>query len=868
MLLPLRMMWDRVELARDDADTTFFFHLLYAGELVTKLVTAGLLAAVMDDREGQRYRLTHKLIRTSSLGDWAQTLDEIVGGPPARHLTPRANEDQRSLTERFRSGTWQHEAVHLLFNVLRTIAVHVEPLGDRVSLRQWFASFVMLRNATRGHGATTPGICANVAPDLERSIKLIIDHLPLLQKPWAYLYRNLSGKYRVIALGADTSSFDQLKTTAGASLPQFRGLSDGIYIDFQQFVKVELVETSIDVADFFVANGGFKGTTFELLSLITDNRKQGDASPYMAPAGERPRSETEGRRSLDAVGETWTNAPKPSIDYVPRPPLEDELYRVLKDNRHPVITLVGSGGVGKTSLAISVTRRIAVEGLFEVIVWFSARDIDLMPEGPKVVSPRVLTQEDIAGQFERLMEPKEAKASGFRAIRYLAESLAHSPTGRPILFVFDNFETVRSPVDLFEWLDMHIRLPNKILITTRYREFKADYPIEVSGMTEPEADELIDATARRLGIFDLLTTPYRAELYEEADGHPYIIKVLLGEVAKARKLVKVERIVAGKDEILDALFERTYARLQPVARRVFLTLCSWRSLVPQLALEAVLLRPANEKMDVSAAVEELVQSSFVERTTADEGIAFLDVALVASVFGRRKLAITAMKPAIEADVELLQQIGATSSIGQGVRPRIERLFRSIAARISVGRLTLDDVIPSLEFICRQYTAAWSMLAKLHEEAGGAGRLTKAAECLQRLLEQPQPLSEQRTAWDELARIFRLMRDWTGAAQAQIRMCAMPDTPYSMLSNTANWLNSLFSDNYVAIDTDEKRLLYRELARLMEHRKQEADATDLSRLAWLYLHLHDAFRAEEVAEEGLTLDPDNEHCIRLLARLRR
>jgi hypothetical protein len=565
---------------------------------------------------------------------------------------------------------------------------------------------------------------------------LMIEQLPIFQKPWAYLYRNLSGKYRVMPLGGDTSTFDQLKTASGASVPQFRNLKDGIYIDFGQFVRVELIETSIDLEDFFIANGGFKGTTFELLSLITDDRKQGDASSYMAPPGERPGSETEGRRSLDAVGETWTNAPEPSVDYVPRPPLENELYRVLKDDRHPVITLVGSGGVGKTSLAVSVIRQIAREGLFEIIVWFSARDIDLMPEGPKVVSPKVLTHEDIASQFERLMEPKEAKTSDFRRIRYLAESLTRSPMGRPILFVFDNFETVRSPADLFEWFDTHIRLPNKILITTRYREFKADYPIEVSGMTEPEAHKLIDATARRLGIFDLLTTPYRTELYEEADGHPYIIKVLLGEVAKARKLVKVERIVAAKDEILDALFERTYARLQPVARRVFLTLCSWRSLVPQLALEAVLLRPANEKMDVSAAVEELVQSSFVERTTAADGTAFLDVALVASVFGRRKLGITTMKPAIDADVEFLQQIGATSSIGQGVRPRIERLFRSIAARISADPRSLDDVVPSMEFICRQYTPAWLMLAKLHEEAGGAEGLTKAAECLHRFLEHP------------------------------------------------------------------------------------------------------------------------------------
>jgi hypothetical protein len=588
---------------------------------------------------------------------------------------------------------------------------------------------------------------------------------------------------------------------------------------------------------------------------------------WRQPARDRA-AKTEGRGSLEVIGETWTNAPEPPVDYVSRPALEDELHQVLKDDRHPVITLVGSGGVGKTSLAVSVIRRVAKEGSFDVIVWFSARDIDLFPEGPKVVAPKVLTQEDIGRQFERLMEPEEAKSKDFQSTRYLADSLHKSPMGRPILFVFDNFETVRRPVDLFEWLDTHIRPPNKVLITTRYREFKADYPIEVSGMNEPEADELIDTTARRLGIMDLLTARYRRELYEEADGHPYIMKVLLGEVAKARKLVKVERIVAGKDEILDALFERTYARLQPVARRVFLTLCSWRSLVPQLALEAVLLRPTNEKMDISAAVDELVQSSFIERTTAADGTAFLDVALVASVFGRRKLANTPMKPAIDADMELLQQIGASTSAGQGLRPRIERLFRSIAARISADRLSLAEVVPSLEFICRRYAPGWLMLAKLHEEMSGQEGLAKAADCLVRFLEDPQSGFDERAAWDELARIYRLTSDWTSAAHAQIRLCAMPDTPYSVLSNTANWLNSLFRENYVAIDTDEKRLLYGELAELMENRKREADATDLSRLAWLYLHLHDAPRAEEIAEEGLSADANNEHCVRLLTRLQR
>jgi hypothetical protein len=588
-------------------------------------------------------------------------------------------------------------------------------------------------------------------------------------------------------------------------------MGDDVYVDFQEYAKVELIDTSIDVSDFFFPNGGFKGTTFELLSLISDNRKQGDASPYLAPAGERPPSETEGKGILEDIGETWTNLPPRVADYVPRPQLENELYQALNDDRHPVITLVGSGGIGKTSLAISVVNRIALEGTFELIVWLSARDIDLLPEGPKVVTPRVLTQADIAGQFVSLLEPAEAKTSGFKPLKYLAQSLTSSPTGRPALFVFDNFETVRSPGDLFEWLDTHIRLPNKILITTRYREFKADYPIEISGMTTNEADQLIDSTAHRLGITELLTSRYRSEVYEEADGHPYIIKVLLGEVAKSRELKKVERIVAGKDEILNALFERTYARLQPVAKRVFLTLCSWRSLVPQLALEAVLLRPANDKMDVAAAVEELLQSSFVERTVANDHNAFLDVALVASVFGRRKLEITPMRPAIDADVEFLQQIGATSTsaLRHGIRPRIEKLFQSIASRLSAGRVTLDDVVPSLEFVCRQYAPAWLMLAKLHEESGAVQALGRASECLCRFLEQPQSSIDERIGWGELDRIYQLLGNWTGAALAQIRMCKLPNTPYSVLSNTANWLNRLLRENSLPMDSDEKRLLYQD-----------------------------------------------------------
>jgi tetratricopeptide (TPR) repeat protein len=228
--------------------------------------------------------------------------------------------------------------------------------------------------------------------------------------------------------------------------------------------------------------------------------------------------------------------------------------------------------------------------------------------------------------------------------------------------------------------------------------------------------------------------------------------------------------------------------------------------------------------------------------------------------------ISPMKAAVDADAEFLHQIGATntSALRHGVRPRVEKFFQNVAARVGNGSLEFDAVVPSLEFICRRYPDAWLILAKLYEENGG---FANASESIRRYLEQPQGIDGQRSAWEQLARLYSTMRDWTGAVQAWIRICELPHTEFSTLSNTANSLNSLLREDYLALDSDEKRILYRELTRLMEQRASEADATDLSRLAWLYLHMREVEQALATAERGLAIDPQNEHCLRLAARLR-
>jgi hypothetical protein len=233
-------------------------------------------------------------------------------------------------------------------------------------------------------------------------------------------------------------------------------------------------------------------------------------------------------------------------------------------------------------------------------------------------------------------------------------------------------------------------------VTARHKEFTGDFEIPVRGMTEAECRKLIDATAEKLGVRSLLTENYIDRLINESEGHPYVIKVLLGEIAKAKKLMDPERIVATQERILHALFERTFASLSPAAQRIFITLCNWNSTVPLSGLQAVLLRPANEKIDIVSAVEELRKSSLIEQITAvadDEE--FLTVPLAALEFGRAKLNVSPLKTAVQADSQPLQMLGAAqrSDIRHGLEPRLERLFTNVARTLSKDPNRLPDFFP-------------------------------------------------------------------------------------------------------------------------------------------------------------------------------
>lgn len=875
MLKPLERMWERIEIARDHSDTDYFNALMYTGEMLTKLAVGGMVAAIANDQDRHRYRQLYILVRANGIGDWARVLDDTLTGPAAQYLYDEAREEQRELTKNCGEMTWQYDSVKELSECLRIIESSSELLGQKIQARLWFSLFARLRNSTRGHGASTADQLAQICPSLENSIELFACNFMLFQRPWVYLYKSLSGKYRVTKWVEDIGPLEMLKAQYGKRY----NFSNGVYIHFDgsekysALARVDLVESDPESIDFFFGNGGFTDQRFEMLSYTSGDKKHANSSPYLMPITALPSSETQGLNYLEARENSFSTLPPLQREYVTRQKLEHELYRELTEaDQHRIITLVGRGGIGKTWLALSVLHQLTETDNFTAIFWFSARDIDLRPDGPKQVRPHVLTENDIAREFCQLvLSPDQYDARGFDALAYLNENLQESQIG-PLLFVFDNFETVRNPLELYTWLDTYLRPPNKALITTRLRVFRGDYPIEVSGMAEEEAQLLIDKTAGALGILRLLSNEYRHQLFEESDGHPYIIKILLGEVAKTRQARKPERIVASQDKILDALFERTYSGLSPAAQRVFLTLCNWRSVVPLLAVQAILIKPTGERIDVEGAIEELQKSSFIEliESDADDEL-FIHVPLVASIFGERKLAVNPLGSAIESDTELLRYVGATqpAHIKEGIKPRIERLFRNIHDNVADNRATLEEFLPMIEFIAAKYPPAWLLLADLYIELGALDRFEAAKSAVRRSLENPERVENPWKVWQMLAELCLRTSDYLGEVHALVKMCQLPDTWFPHISNTVNKINNYLKSGLIEPDLFERRALVEPLIEIMRTRiDAEGDATDRSRLAWLYMNLQDQAAARVHVQIGLELEPGNDHCLKLAESLYR
>ncbi|MET4200743.1 NB-ARC domain-containing protein [Bradyrhizobium sp. LA6.12] len=207
--------------------------------------------------------------------------------------------------------------------------------------------------------------------------------------------------------------------------------------------------------------------------------------------------EHEDEFELEVRDTILNNLPSPDFDdtgFVGRADHLDRLKKAIKGS-FPIITILGDGGLGKTSLALKALYDILDESSnqFDAIVWTTAKTTVLTADAIKDIEGSIKDSLSIFSAASAVL----GGAPGSDPMQGLRQWLE---TFR-ILLVIDNLETV---------LDERIRrfaadIPqgSKILFTTRVGLGALDFPVELQQLSEREGVEYFKRICDVYGLPEL-----------------------------------------------------------------------------------------------------------------------------------------------------------------------------------------------------------------------------------------------------------------------------------------------------------------------------------------------------------------------------
>lgn len=298
------------------------------------------------------------------------------------------------------------------------------------------------------------------------------------------------------------------------------------------------------------------------------------------------------------------NLPRPS-SFVGRKIEKAQIHSALLDPETYLISIDGIGGIGKSSLALTVaydclnaiedfTKKEPVAS-FSGFIWASAKDRKLSLNTLLDIIVLTLDYPSVVQQL-----PKEKKGTVEKLFR-----------NSPYLLIIDNFETVTDD-DIYDFIRT-LPPPTKAIITTREQNLHWTRAVSLKGLNEQESLILIRNEGQRLGLSAVVQA--KAEelqpLYETTGGAPLAIRWAVGQIKQRGQSINsvITHLKEARGNIFSDIFDFSWSLLSDEAKEI----CFAISLLAAPASRSALKAACNlEDSDLDEAVGQVVELSLVD----------------------------------------------------------------------------------------------------------------------------------------------------------------------------------------------------------------------------------------------------------------
>jgi len=281
---------------------------------------------------------------------------------------------------------------------------------------------------------------------------------------------------------------------------------------------------------------------------------------------------------------------------------------------HPLITVTGEGGVGKTALAMRclydlVERR----DLYDAIVWMSLKTNQLTVGGVRQIVGAMSTEVDIlasvAQRFGATVSDLDV-ADLFSAVLEVLDNFT-------VLLVIDNLETIDRAA--LRPLFMEIPRRSKILVTSRIGigEFELRYPLQP--LDTGDAVRLMRATARILNS-DALARRDESQLREIVEKlfrNPLAIRWFVQSYSEGRSVRDLLDRKRNLEELLEFCFQNLYTTLDDRQVKYLRTMVAIGQ--PLSEVQIALMAGVNDVEQLRASLDYLYASNLILRAPDPAG---------------------------------------------------------------------------------------------------------------------------------------------------------------------------------------------------------------------------------------------------------